>query len=95
MSNLDAELSGGRSRSHRWLESQVRRGAERADLLAALLAWVSEKGSAPALCIAGVIYATEATRTEFEAFERLASKIPGGHPWVERVRHEVFSRALR
>jgi hypothetical protein len=95
MSDLDEQLEGKRqSRAYWWMETQLRNGADRAELFKALLAWVNEKKTLAAIQVAGEIYKSDANRNEFYAFEKLANSITGSAQVVKHVRFEVFNRTL-
>ena len=94
MSDLDNQLNGKSSFAYSWMEMQQGNGAGRDELLAALFAWVREKGTVAALDIAGDIYSREASRGEFSAFGQLASLLPGSEHAMKRVRFDIFNRTL-
>jgi hypothetical protein len=94
MSHLDEELHGKFPSAYLWLETQQRNGAERGDLLIALLGWLTEKASKEALYIAGAIFSRDANRSEFEAFARAAALFPENECCLKQVRFDIFSRTL-
>ena len=94
MSDLDKEVNGESSFGFLWLERRQGDGGERDELLAALLDWVKKRDSVAALDIAADIYSQEANRSEFPAFEKIASQLPGSAHVVERVRFNIFHRTL-
>jgi len=94
MSDLDKELNGDRSFAYLWMETQQRNGAERGDLISALLGWVKEKGSLEALDVAGDIFSSDASRAEFEAFAQVAALVPASEHCLKRVRFDIYNRTL-
>ena len=94
MSDLEDELAGQRSAAYLWIEQQLRNGAERKQLFAALLQWVQEKGNAAALAVAGQIFSNDATRVEFAQFEEVAARIDGRETILEKTKFDVFHRTL-
>lgn len=94
MSDFEEEINGKPRSAYFWLERQQRNGAERSDLLAAILSWVKEKGSIEALGLVGNIFSRDATRTEFEAFVQVATLVPSSEHCLNRVRFDIFNRTL-
>lgn len=94
MSDLEDELAGKRWGSYHWLEQQLRNGAEREPLFAAILRWVHEKSDVTALAVASQIFSNDATRTEFVRLEEIAAYIDDSEAILEQTKFDVFHRTL-
>lgn len=94
MSALEDALVGKPSWSYRWIEQQQSNGVEREQLFAALLQWVQKKGTAAALAVAGEIFSSSATRTEFARLEETLAYIEGSEAILEEAKFDVFHRTL-
>ncbi|WP_157652999.1 ATP-binding protein [Burkholderia ubonensis] len=94
MSDLDSELMNRQWRTHRWIEQQQRNGAKREDLFPSVIRWVQEKGNTEALIVAADIFSSDATRSEYELLEEVATKIDGHGNILAAIKFNVLNRTL-
>lgn len=93
-SELEKFLCGEVAFTYLWLDKQIQRGGERDLLLSELLTWAEGKGTIVALDVVGNIYSKEASRSEFNNFEKIASTFPKSEDIISEVRFNIYYRAL-
>lgn len=94
ISELDSELAGKRTLSYLWFERHLENGVERNSLFDAILGWVDEKESIAALVVAGRIFSSVATRSEYERLKETAESIPDSEQLLAAIKFDVYDRIL-
>ena len=95
LADLDSDLKEGHlSRSFRWLEDGMRRGASREELVSALFEWLQAKKSLTTLKIVGYILSNEGNRLEFARLHQAVSDMPDAEKILGEVQFNIFRRTL-
>jgi hypothetical protein len=92
--DLDRALNGTLMATHRWVEMQIERGAERATVIESMLAWLEKHQEVRALGIAGDIFSETANREEFELLLLTAIHRPNSGHILAATKFNVFRRSL-
>ncbi|CAI1946321.1 Uncharacterised protein [Serratia fonticola] len=85
---------GVRVNLYHWLSRQSEHGTARDRLFEALLCWLKRHPEERALFIVGEIISNEATRQEFNLFEKLVIERVAYSEYLNAIRFDVFSRTL-
>jgi len=94
ISDLDRALNERKERAYFWMESQMRKGATRDELIDVLLRWLQSNMTLRGLKVAGVVAAREWSRGEFLRMRAIAEEMQGAEPLLEQIQFDVFRRTL-
>ena len=95
LTDLDTDLNDHQKKmSYGWIERNIRRGAQRSDVVNALFDWLRQKKSLSALKIVAHVFVQEGSRLEFEKLMAAAADIHDAEEILDSIQFAIFSRRL-